>query len=228
MDIQHYQASSCNIRNNYLINPINIKQCYKNNIDVSNCNLTLNADLLQSGYAYGVYFDSNNPYQLDCYINVNTLLSSYDVKSFNLVSVKADTIYGPLYVQSVNTLMLNVKNPVWSYTANGNVFYVSNVKLIDARQITKPITVVAHTNCNASRMMLNCDWRWTTSNGYYSTMRINQSKFSTIDFYNVENYLSSGTFTIPLIYSGYDENNIWISGKPLTYYSYTLSLSSQF
>lgn len=227
-DLNVGYMSSCNINFNSLLKPLNITYCYKNNIVVGECNLTLNAGFIQSGAAYGAYFDSNDPYQLDCYINVNTLLSSYDVKSFNLVSVKADTAYNGLYFQSVNTLILNVKNPNWSHIAGGIGFYVSNIKLIDARQITKPITVVAHTNCNASRMMLNCDWRWTTSNGYYSTVRINQSKFSTIDFYNVENYLSSSTFTIPLIYSGYDENNIWISGKPLTYYSYTLSLSSQF
>ena len=227
-DLNVGYMSSCSIGFNYLINPLNITYCYKNNISVDECNLTLNAAFIQSGYAYGVYFDSNNPYQLDCYINARTMLSSYDVKSFNLVSVNADTAYNGLYFQSVNTLILNVKNPNWSYTAGGIGIYVSAVKLIDARQITKPITVVAHWNCNATRMMLNCNWRWTTSGGYYSTVRINQSKFSTIDFYNVENYLSSSTFTIPLIYSGYDENNIWISGKPLTYYSYTLSLSSQF
>lgn len=227
-DLNVGYMSSCNINFNSLLNPLNITYCYKNNIVVGECNLTLNAGFIQSGKAYGAYFESDDPYQLDCYINARSVLSSYDVKSFNLVSVKADTAYNGLYFQYINTLILNIKNPIWNNTANGIGFYPAQIKLIDARQITKPITVVAHTNCHASRMMLNCDWRWTTSGGNYSTMRIKQSRFSTMDFYNVENYLSSSTFTIPLIYSGYDENNIWISGKPLTYYSYTLSLSSQF
>ena len=215
--------NSCNMLNNYFVNPINISNFSKNNITMSDCDLNLNVNNISSASICGHAFTSTNPLQFDLNLNVKSSISSCDFKSFKLISLEANNAYGSLYFESINTLILNVKNPFWSNTSKG-FFYPHAITLLDVRQITQSITVVGHPDCGANTMKLNCDWRWTTTNNF--DMYILPNRFSTMDFYNVENYLSNNIFTIPAIYSGYDENNIWISGKPLSYYSYTLSLSS--
>lgn len=51
------------------------------------------------------------------------------------------------------------------------------------------------------------------------------SNIYTLDFYECDNYISNSIFTIPNRFSGYDEGNVWISGKPLSELGYTLSTS---
>lgn len=51
------------------------------------------------------------------------------------------------------------------------------------------------------------------------------SNIYTLDFYECDNYISNSIFTIPNRFSGYDEENVWISGKPLSELGYTLSTS---
>lgn len=59
-----------------------------------------------------------------------------------------------------------------------------------------------------------------------STQRISTSNINTLDFYECDAALSNSTFTIQSYYSGFDESNVWISGKPLSEWGYTLSVSA--
>ena len=103
-----------------------------------------------------------------------------------------------------------------------------DIKLFDVHELEVPATMGAYNIVGIETMKLNYDWHWEFITTMWNLQNIQPSNIYTLDFYNCDDYISNSTFTIPSYYSGYDENNIWISGKPLTYYSYTLSLSSQF
>lgn len=77
---------------------------------------------------------------------------------------------------------------------------------------------------NIGTVRLNRDMTYSL---YYSTIpSLQPSDINTLDFYNADNYVGGSTFTIPSVFSGYDEGNVWISGKPLSELGYTLSTAS--
>lgn len=77
---------------------------------------------------------------------------------------------------------------------------------------------------NVETVRLNRDMTYSL---YYSTVpSIQPSDIYTLDFYNADNYISNSYFILPSVFSGYDVANVWISGKPIVDYSYSLSTAS--
>lgn len=101
----------------------------------------------------------------------------------------------------------------------------SNIKLFDVHELKVPATMAAYSIVGVETMKLNYDWNWDFVSSW-NLQNIQPTNIYTLDFYNCDNYISASTFTIPSFYSGYDEVNVWISGKPLVDYSYTLSVSN--
>lgn len=100
-----------------------------------------------------------------------------------------------------------------------------DIKLFDVHELEVPITMGAYNIVGVETMKLNYDWHWEFITTMWNLQNIQPTNIYTIDFYNCDNYISNSTFTIPSYYSGYDEGNVWISGKPLSELGYTLSVS---
>lgn len=101
-----------------------------------------------------------------------------------------------------------------------------DIKLFDVHELEVPATMGAYNIVGVETMKLNYDWNWEFITTMWSLQNIQPSNIYTLDFYKCDNYISNSTFTIPPYYSGYDESNVWISGKPLSELGYTLSVSS--
>lgn len=99
-----------------------------------------------------------------------------------------------------------------------------NIKLFDVHELEVPATMVAASIIGVETMKLNYDWHWEIISSW-NLQNIQPSNIYTLDFYKCDNYVGGSTFTIPSYYSGYDEGNVWISGKPLSELGYTLSVS---
>jgi hypothetical protein len=101
-----------------------------------------------------------------------------------------------------------------------------DIKLFDVHELEVPATMGAYNIVGVETMKLNYDWNWKFITTMWSLQNIQPTNIYTLDFYKCDNYISNSTFTIPSYYSGYDEGNVWISGKPLSELGYTLSVSS--
>lgn len=101
-----------------------------------------------------------------------------------------------------------------------------DIKLFDVHELEVPATMGAYNIVGVETMKLNYDWNWEFITTMWSLQNIQPTNIYTLDFYKCDNYISNSTFTIPSYYSGYDEGNVWISGKPLSELGYTLSVSS--
>lgn len=99
----------------------------------------------------------------------------------------------------------------------------SDITLLDFRGLT-PTSSVNSVNLNTASligvqtMKLNYDLSFVL---YHNGIR--PSDIYTLDFYKCDNYISNSIFTMPQAFSGYDEGNVWISGKPLSELGYTLT-----
>ena len=145
--------------------------------------------------------------------------------SFLLVSIVFYTIkISTISFEKLQYFLNTVTRPGRTYTFINSF---NGIKLINATNAGSNISCCCDELIGIETMKLNYNWKWIFGLGY-PLQNVQPSNIYTLDFYNCDDYISNSTFTIPSYYSGYDENNIWISGKPLTYYSYTLSLSSQF
>ena len=101
-----------------------------------------------------------------------------------------------------------------------------DIKLFDVHELEVPATMGAYNIVGIETMKLNYDWHWEFITTMWNLQNIQPTNIYTLDFYKCDNYISNSTFTIPSYYSGYDEGNVWISGKPLSELGYTLSVSS--
>lgn len=102
----------------------------------------------------------------------------------------------------------------------------SNITLLDFRGLTptttyESIIFTPDSVIGVQTMKVNYDVSFSLGE-----QKIQPTNIYTVDFYKCDNYISNSIFTIPNYYSSYDESNVWISGKPLLEYNYTLSVSS--
>lgn len=108
----------------------------------------------------------------------------------------------------------------------GDINAYSDITLLDLRGLTPTTTyesIIFNPNSviEVQTMKVNYDVSFSSAN-----QKIQPTNVYTVDFYKCDNYISNSIFTIPNRFSGYDEGNVWISGKPLLDYNYTLSVSS--
>lgn len=102
----------------------------------------------------------------------------------------------------------------------------SDITLLDLRGLTPTTNYYSVIFSDVSvigvqRMKFNYDLSFSSAHMY-----IRPSNVYTLDFYKCDNYISNSIFTISKLFSGYNEGNVWISGKPLSELGYTLSRSS--
>jgi hypothetical protein len=99
----------------------------------------------------------------------------------------------------------------------------SDITLLDFRGLT-PTSAVNSVNLNTASMIgiqtmkVNYDLPIVL---YHNGIR--PANIYTLDFYKCESAISASIFTLPSVFSGYDEGNVWISGKPLSELGYTLA-----
>ena len=110
-------------------------------------------------------------------------------------------------------------------TINQNTF--ENIAMLDVKDID--ITCTLHFGhggvvnyLGVSTMKMNYSLlRFSTKNS-----NIQPSNIYTLDFYNCKPWIVNSVFYIPSYYSGYNEGNVWISGKPIADYGYSLSTTT--
>lgn len=108
---------------------------------------------------------------------------------------------------------------------NQNTF--ESISMLDVKDID--ITCTLHFGhggvvnyLGVSTMKMNYSLlRFSTENS-----NIQPSNIYTLDFYNCDPWIVNSVFHIPSYYSGYDVANIWISGKPIADYGYSLSTTT--
>lgn len=162
-------------------------------------------------------------------INARTYMGN-DVYSINEVKINCIQINGMNSFNNINTIsfeklqyFLNmVSRPGRTYTYINSF---NGIKLINATNAGSNISCCCDELIGIETMKLNYNWKWIFGLGYL-LQNVQPSNIYTLDFYNCDDYISNSTFTIPSYYSGYDEGNVWISGKPLSELGYTLSVSS--
>lgn len=146
------------------------------------------------------------------------------------VNIDALIVRGYWKFSNIHSIKVKAESVVWAggHGDNGGANAMTNVDCFDIREITSGfyIHTINDNYSNVGTMKLNYNVSWTNPAYLTSGTEVLQSNISTLDFYNCDNYISGSTFTIPAYYSGYNESNVWISGKPLSELGYTLSVSS--
>lgn len=113
---------------------------------------------------------------------------------------------------------------LYNFTTIAQTYNVFNdVEMFDVHNLTIPVSAIARGMIGIQTMRLNYNWKWSFTD---DITNIQPTNIYTIDFYNCEPWIVNSVFHIPSYYSGYDVANIWISGKPLTNYSYSLSTTT--
>ena len=102
-----------------------------------------------------------------------------------------------------------------------NVF--NDIGIFDVHNLTIPVNAIARGMIGIQTMRLNYNWKWAFTD---DITNIQPTNIYTIDFYNCDPWIVNSVFHIPSYYSGYDVANIWISGKPIVDYSYSLSTTT--
>lgn len=194
-----------------------------------------------------------NNFKINClycsgnYIDNITITGASTVNTSRQINFIGKDIYGNHIsdVWNVNVDCLNVRGG-WefsnvhsikfkaesAYLAGGHGDYgspnnMTSVDCFDIHEITTGFSIYIWNDnyIGVGTFKLNYNVSWTNP-AHIPTPPIQPSNFYTLDFYNCDDYTAGSTFTIPSFYSGYDEGNVWISGKPLSELGYTLSVSS--
>ena len=97
------------------------------------------------------------------------------------------------------------------------------IGIFDVHNLTIPVNAIARGMIGIQTMRLNYNWKWAFTD---DITNIQPTNIYTIDFYNCDPWIVNSVFHIPSYYSGYDVANIWISGKPIADYSYSLSTTT--
>ena len=131
---------------------------------------------------------------------------------------------------NIHSVKFKAESAYWAggHGDYGRMNSMTSVDCLDILEIKKGFSIHFWNNnyVGVGTFKLNYNISWTNPVGLTITPAIQPSNFYTLDFYNCEEAISASTFTIPSFYSGYDEGNVWISGKPLSELGYTLSVSS--
>ena len=207
-----------------------------NRVGVMN-DITINANDSAANNTFSAFFDPDETYQpvstsdVNLKINVQSYSGNH-VWSINEVKINCAYLMGDNGFVNVNTIDFNkiqhyldtFRRPGRTYTMEfSNSF--SNIKLIKATNSINDVKCCCENIIGVETMQLNYNWSWNFPSGV-ALQNIQPSNIYTLDFYKCNNYIGGSTFTIPSFYSGYDEGNVWISGKPLSELGYSLSVSS--
>ena len=176
-----------------------------------------------------ITFSTISTSDINLNINVRTYMGNY-AYSLNELNISCIQLNGLNSFNNINTInfkklhyFLNfISRPGRTYTYINSF---NNIKLINATNAGSNISCCCEELIGIETMKLNYNWKWIFASGY-ALQNVQPSNIYTLDFYNCDDYISNSTFTIPSYYSGYDEGNVWISGKPLSELGYTLSVSS--
>lgn len=101
---------------------------------------------------------------------------------------------------------------------------LDDIEIYDVHNLTMPVNVIAYSIIGIQTMRLNYNWKWSFTNTRLTNLQ--PTNICTLDFYNCEPWIVNSVFHIPSYYSGYNEANVWISGKPIGDYSYSLSTTT--
>lgn len=202
-----------------------------NSISICANNFTIDGNRIQNN-TISLYTGHNATYSNNR-IDIKGNESIYGNKIYNINSLN---IYGAIQGNHVFSRISELRLFATYYTlagghgARGDLNAYSNISLMDFRGLTPPydsynysIRFNPNSVIDISTLMINYNVKFSMDSSDY---RIQPTNIYTIDFYNCDDYIGGSTFTIPSFYSGYDEVNVWISGKPLVDYSYSLSTSS--
>lgn len=200
-----------------------------NSIQIKNNN-TINAmSRLVSNTFYGSDTSGSSSSERNLDIYCGTFVSNV-IHHLNKVVLSCNLITGEVAFRDINELHFDqIYTWLSTYTHRGNTTTasnsISNIKLIDAHKLNNVIDACFETVLGIETMRLNYDWNWGFVSAW-NLQNIQPTNIYTLDFYNCDDYIGGSTFTIPSFYSGYDEGNVWISGKPLNELGYTLSVSN--
>lgn len=243
------------MNNDYDLNSIgvlNIPYFYANTFRTGNLSPNINAELFINNYMLlinditinaidsavnntflgsidtDITFSSIKTTDINLNINVRTYFGN-NAYSLNELKLNCIQLNGSNSFGSMNTLNFEklhyfdsrISRPGRTYTYNNSF---ANIKLINATNAKSNINCCCQVLVGIETMRLNYDWKWVFGSSF-TLQNVQPSNIYTLDFYNCENYISNSIFTIPSFYSGYDEGNVWISGKPLSELGYTLSVS---
>lgn len=177
-----------------------------------------------------------------------TLLGTSTINTSRMINIKANEIYrnkisnvwnvnvdclrllGNWSLNNVHSLKFKAESVNWAggHGDSGGMNSMANIDCLDLREITSGFSIHYYNGnyLGIGTLKINYNVSWTNPVYLTSGTELQPSNIYTLDFYNCESAIGGSIFTIPGYYSGYDEGNVWISGKPLTEYSYTLSVSS--
>ena len=218
------------LNNNNLSPNINCYNFANNSFKLENNNTIYGLSQIYNNTIYASdstgLLSSERDLVMNCYDYIANLIHHINkvVLSCNIISRNQIFSYiNELYLNQVYTWESTYKYHGQGAIIASITFF--NVKLIDAHKLNNVVYPCCETVLGVETMRLNSNWSWCFASSF-NIQNIQPTNVYTLDFYDCDNYLSNSTFIIPSCYSGYDEGNVWISGKPLTEYSYTLSVSS--
>lgn len=193
---------------------------------MSDCagNFTVYADTILQN-TFSLYSGHAATYS-DCKIDLVCSSSCYGNKFHNINTlVLSGKIQGGHVFSRISELKFFATQFTFGggHGIGGDANGYSDITLLDFRGLTPTSSVNSVNLNNASligvqTMKLNYDLDIVL---YHNGIR--PSNIYTLDFYKCDNYISNSIFTMPSAFSGYDEGNVWISGKPLSELGYTLT-----
>ena len=225
-DLEFSYLQSNTFSQNSNLNSLNGVYAHSNSIYLFN-NLTMNVYQAFSNHVFPHIASASDFLSLNIsgfWVSGNSYESLNEVKLFGK-SYSGDESFNNINKVEFNgfTMMPYISQRGASIYSKINTF--NNVKLLDVHNLKMAPTMYGDSIIGVETMKLNYDFVWTFETSFNNTI-IQPTNIYTLDFYNCEDAIGGSTFTIPSFYSGYDEGNVWISGKPLVDYSYTLSVSS--
>lgn len=151
--------------------------------------------------------------------------------SIESLLIHGDFINGNNYYYNIKWLSFEPKSSLQLrkiHGGGGNPPVFSNCSFVDLHNAgnSESIFILEPSSYffNVGTMRFNRNMSYSL---YYTSIpNIQPTNVYTLDFYNADDYISASSFILPSVFSGYDEGNVWISGKPLTEYSYTLSTAT--
>ena len=215
---------------------INADLFLANRVGVMN-DITINANDSAANNTFSAFFDPDETYQpvstsdVNLKINVQSYSANH-VWSINEVKINCAYLMGDNGFVNVNTIDFNkIQHYLDTFRRPGRTYSMtfsnsfSNIKLIKATNSINDVKCCCGNIIGVQTMQLNYNWSW----GFPTDVELHNiqpTNIYTLDFYKCDNYIGGSIFTIPSFYSGYDEGNVWISGKPLSELGYSLSISS--
>jgi hypothetical protein len=190
-------------------------------------NFTIYADSIIQN-TFSLYTGHNATFS-DCKINLVCSSSCYGNKCYNINTlVLSGKIQGGHVFSKISELKFYATQFTFGggHAVGGDANGYSDITLLDFRGLT-PTSAVNSVNLNTASiigvqtMKVNYDLPIIL---YHNGIR--PANIYTLDFYKCESAISASIFTMPSVFSGYDEGNVWISGKPLSELGYTLTTAT--